>query len=399
MTHRYAEYSPGNYSADGDSSSSDSLPMASQTQRDLLRERMVQQRHYEIDQESVASSINSTRLNGNAHIGFPSVPNRLPGGSLSGPLSAYDLDAYSSQRLLSTGAMLGARHNLLGALFESSQLQGINLHAGSMNLRTGPFGILDSVGPVGRRNFAKPTMPSTSLDGAEVPLTRTLASQSASSDLTSIINRQQIQLALARDRLLLSHHAINQSLVIPPNILGMNLDLPTGAFPYPAGVNQQRGEHMTPALSSSYLGSPSMLPASGITGAASAQPIHQRRNGPNEQGIAILISESFPVKLHCLLMDLQLYEGGVDIAAFVPDGAAFSFRDVDRFETEVMRKYFPRMNKFASFQRQLNLYDFQRISDGPSRGAYFHPSFHRDFPHLCREMRRTKIKGGGNNLG
>jgi HSF-type DNA-binding len=29
-----------------------------------------------------------------------------------------------------------------------------------------------------------------------------------------------------------------------------------------------------------------------------------------------------------------------------------------------------RMSRYSSFQRQLNLYDFQRITEGPDKGAY-----------------------------
>lgn len=57
-----------------------------------------------------------------------------------------------------------------------------------------------------------------------------------------------------------------------------------------------------------------------------------------------------------------------------------------------MPKYF-KMGSFASFQRQLNLYDFVRISEGPDRGAYCHELFIRGKPLLSTTMRRTKIKG------
>jgi hypothetical protein len=132
----------------------------------------------------------------------------------------------------------------------------------------------------------------------------------------------------------------------------------------------------------------------GGSGAPAALLREQGLSGPED---VTSLSESFPVKLHRLLLDLELQEGGTDIASFVPNGIAFAVHNTSRFEGEVMRKYFPRMNRFASFQRQLNLYDFRRVNDGPARGAYYHPSFNRDFPVLCRAMKRTKIKGQPKN--
>jgi HSF-type DNA-binding len=258
-------------------------------------------------------------------------------------------------------------------------------------LRTVPIvGSFDYGGLVDSRNVAQSQL--ASFDEEVVPSARALANQSASSSLASFVSRQQFQLALTRDRLMLSRQAINQSLTNHPTILGMNLDPVTGALLYPADVNHRRGVHASPT-SSSHLGSSTMLATHDIAGAAGAIQIDQGRNGPNDDEVSILFSESFPVKLHRLLMDLHGNEGGTDVASFLPGGVAFAIHDVDRFETEVMPKYFPRMNKFASFQRQLNLYDFQRISDGLARRTYYHPIFSRDFPLLCREMKRTKIKG------
>jgi hypothetical protein len=54
------------------------------------------------------------------------------------------------------------------------------------------------------------------------------------------------------------------------------------------------------------------------------------------------------------------------------------------------------MKTFASFQRQLNLYDFKRIGGrGENRGGYRHKMFvHKDDPALANQMKRTKITGG-----
>lgn len=57
------------------------------------------------------------------------------------------------------------------------------------------------------------------------------------------------------------------------------------------------------------------------------------------------------------------------------------------------------MNHFSSFQRQLNLYEFGRIAEGPDKGAYFHELFHRGRPILASQIRRNKIKGESNVTG
>jgi hypothetical protein len=57
------------------------------------------------------------------------------------------------------------------------------------------------------------------------------------------------------------------------------------------------------------------------------------------------------------------------------------------------------MSRFSSFQRQLNLYEFMRITDGPDKGAYFHELFHRGRPVLASQIRRNKIKGEANTTG
>jgi hypothetical protein len=85
----------------------------------------------------------------------------------------------------------------------------------------------------------------------------------------------------------------------------------------------------------------------------------------------------FPLKLHALLKDLK-EQGRSDIAAFLPHGRAFVIFNTAEFAKSIMPLHF-RMSRYSSFQRQLNLYDFQRITEGPDKGAYHV----RHYLHLC----------------
>ena len=106
---------------------------------------------------------------------------------------------------------------------------------------------------------------------------------------------------------------------------------------------------------------------------------------------------TFPQKLYQALTDLEA-EGRTNIAAWLPDGSAFVISNPKAFDEDVMKKYF-RMNHFSSFQRQCNLYEFGRVTEGPNKGAYFHELFHRGRPILASQIRRNKIKGETNSTG
>ena len=104
--------------------------------------------------------------------------------------------------------------------------------------------------------------------------------------------------------------------------------------------------------------------------------------------------ENFPMILQRVLANLELIPGGTNIISFLPDGLSFVVKNQHLFSKEVLPIYFPKMKSFASFQRQLNLYDFKRVGRvGSDQGAYRHKSFLRDNPSLSSTMRRTKIKG------
>jgi hypothetical protein len=105
--------------------------------------------------------------------------------------------------------------------------------------------------------------------------------------------------------------------------------------------------------------------------------------------------KSFPWKLHEMLDDLENH-GVAHIACWIPDGG-FKVLDKDFFVNRIMPRYFG-TTKYRSFQRQLNMWDFERIlGGGPDAGGYKHTSFVRGQNALCYNMKRTKIKGTGNS--
>lgn len=325
------------------------------------------------EHRNIQEQLEQTRLQRQLHLltsglsgGSAATSSLLGRGGASNllPANLGGVDVAQIQQLLSSSAG-GVRNNPTTAAALAAAISNSQARRSAALLRAmGMSGIDTGGGSTGL----------SALLGGSGGLPHTGGSQPNAAAISALLLQQQQQqqqesLMNAREQLLLSS--------MPSSNLGANF----GNFSFPSGSDSPGGLALNMAN----------LPRSrGGVGAPAAILREQGLTGPED---VTSLSESFPVKLHRLLLDLELQDGGTDVASFLPNGMAFVVHNPTRFEAEVMRKYFPRMNRFASFQRQLNLYDFRRITDGPARGAYYHPSFNRDFPVLCRGMKRTKIKG------
>jgi hypothetical protein len=102
----------------------------------------------------------------------------------------------------------------------------------------------------------------------------------------------------------------------------------------------------------------------------------------------------FPWKLHQMLEDAQTYHYEA-IVSWLPQGQGFRVHNPDHFVDQVMTRHF-KQTKYKSFQRQLNMWGFERVNYGPHRGGYSHEFFVRDQETLCHRMIRQKLKGTAN---
>lgn len=116
---------------------------------------------------------------------------------------------------------------------------------------------------------------------------------------------------------------------------------------------------------------------------------NKERDNPMAKGG---VTTPFPWKLHIMLDEMSKDEAANSIVGWQPHGKAFVVYKPKEFVAEVMPHFF-NQTKYASFQRQLNLYGFSRFTHGPDKGSYYHRCFIKGKTHLCKGMIRQKIKG------
>jgi HSF-type DNA-binding len=86
----------------------------------------------------------------------------------------------------------------------------------------------------------------------------------------------------------------------------------------------------------------------------------------------------FPVKLYEILERVDK-EGFGHVVSWQPHGRCFVVHNTELFK-ELLPRYFT-LSKIASFQRQLNLYGFMRLTRGNDKGGYV--SFCYVFSRMC----------------
>ena len=114
---------------------------------------------------------------------------------------------------------------------------------------------------------------------------------------------------------------------------------------------------------------------------------------PNDRNPKGAMAVPFPVKLH-EMMDRIEGDGFAHVVSWQPHGRCFVVHNQQQFVEVIMPFYF-KQTKFPSFQRQLNLYGFNRLTSGPDKGGYYHELFLRGKKFLAFRIQRVKIKGTG----
>eukprot|EP00934_Nitzschia_sp_Nitz4_P007165 Nitzschia sp. Nitz4//scaffold185_size43419//24103//25634//NITZ4_007303-RA/size43419-augustus-gene-0.65-mRNA-1//1//CDS//3329539715//7155//frame0 len=120
-----------------------------------------------------------------------------------------------------------------------------------------------------------------------------------------------------------------------------------------------------------------------------ASSFHLPASTPPSAALDIKSTLSFPLKLRHMLQEAE-DQDMAHIVSWEMEGTAFRVHLPDEFVAQIMRRWF-NQTKYKSFQRQLNLYGFSRITRGPQKGCYLHPLFQRAKPDLANGIARKKI--------
>ena len=119
-----------------------------------------------------------------------------------------------------------------------------------------------------------------------------------------------------------------------------------------------------------------------------------RTGATKAQGGSTIGPKQFPWKLHEML-DAAEQNGEDHIVSWMPNGRRFKVHDRELFVKGMMTVYF-NQSKYKSFQRQLNLWGFDRATTGDAsiKGSYSHPLFLKGRRDLCPCMTRQRTAGG-----
>jgi hypothetical protein len=111
-------------------------------------------------------------------------------------------------------------------------------------------------------------------------------------------------------------------------------------------------------------------------------------NEINDQYKALIQKDyQFPWKLHEML-ERSSIDDYDDIVSWQPGDYCFKVHDPQKFMS-ILPRFF-KQTKYKSFQRQLNLYGFTRVDEGPNRGSYRHNLFQKNRKDLLSSMNRMR---------
>eukprot|EP00527_Entomoneis_sp_CCMP2396_P001572 CAMPEP_0198145346 /NCGR_PEP_ID=MMETSP1443-20131203/22830_1 /TAXON_ID=186043 /ORGANISM="Entomoneis sp., Strain CCMP2396" /LENGTH=281 /DNA_ID=CAMNT_0043808961 /DNA_START=28 /DNA_END=870 /DNA_ORIENTATION=+ len=102
---------------------------------------------------------------------------------------------------------------------------------------------------------------------------------------------------------------------------------------------------------------------------------------------------TFALKLYNMLDQVD-NDGHGSIMSWQPHGRCFVIHKPEVVD-HILAKYF-KFSKRSTFQRQLNLYGFKRITAGPDKQGYYHEKFLRGRAFLVAQITRMRIKGKGH---
>mmetsp|Transcript_732 Transcript_732/g.1425 ORF Transcript_732/g.1425 Transcript_732/m.1425 type:complete len:228 (+) Transcript_732:118-801(+) len=117
--------------------------------------------------------------------------------------------------------------------------------------------------------------------------------------------------------------------------------------------------------------------------------VNSVENGRKHSGKGFMIR--FPTKLH-MVLSIAENDGFDDIVSWQAHGRCFFVRKPREFVDKILSSYFGQ-SKIASFQRQLSMYGFLRLTQGPDRGCYYHELFLKHKLYLCQDITRTGVNG------
>mmetsp|Transcript_4153 Transcript_4153/g.8377 ORF Transcript_4153/g.8377 Transcript_4153/m.8377 type:complete len:398 (-) Transcript_4153:61-1254(-) len=125
------------------------------------------------------------------------------------------------------------------------------------------------------------------------------------------------------------------------------------------------------------------------------QPLEEENLGPPRRKKRKYDHESFPEKLHRLIIEAAISRKD-HIIRYTTDGTRFQILHTKLFEDEILPHYF-RHNRISSFKRLLRMYGFRRVDGTWMQGTFEHPLFRRDNPGLCKRMERVSSGKGGKH--